>query len=546
MATRHPSRWLLLPGLVLVVAAVAGAAVYRALSDGDGLPAPDDAGPTYTEAVVGTWSRVNPLYAPGNAADEDLVALIFAGLVRIGPDGDVQEDLADFPAISEDGMTYTFRLKPGLRWHDGVPLTSQDVAFTVRAVQSPAFDGSAALAAAWADIEVATPDLETVVFVLPAPSAPFLARTATLGILPQHLFEDVAGGGLGNAAFNTAPVGAGPYRLERLTAGEAVLRANPAYHFGRPRIETFRLRYYDDTASAAAALVAGEADGLFFSEPPSEELLATAAATGDLVAVRFNGTAHDILYLNNSQAAFFLDPRVRRAVDLAIDRVQLAALVPGSLAVPSSSPIPPGTWAYRSDFAHTNPDRATAAALLDAAGWQLNAGTGVRTRGGNEFRFTLRVDNDPVRIAMATSIAGQLEPLGIRVTVASTTRTILLREFLEPRRYDAAIFGWDQGPDPDPYPGWHSSQTGSGGLNLADFADLVVDTLVARARVEPDHDVRAELYRQFQEKWADLAPSVVLLYPQYLYVQHKRVEGVGPAVLVAPAHRFFDVHRWRR
>lgn len=545
MATRHhPRRWLLFAGIVLAIAAIAGAAAYRALVD-DGEPVSTAGGPTYTEAVTGTWTRVNPLYAAGNQADEDLVALVFAGLVRIGPNGDVQDDLAEFPSISEDGMTYTFRLKPGLRWHDGEPLTAQDVAFTVRYIQSPAFDGTPALADAWDGVEVATPDLETVVFVLPAPSAPFLARTATLGILPQHLLADAAEAGLGGAAFNTAPIGAGPYRLEQLTTGEAVLRAYEHYHFGRPQVETIRLRYFDDTAAAEAALLDGSVDGLFLPEPPSEEFLAAADATGEIRAIRFNRTAHHMLYLNNDQAAFFLDPRVRRAIDLAIDRVQLAALVPGALAVPSSVPVPPGTWAYRAEYSHTTADLAAAAALLDAAGWQLNNTTGVRTRSGNEFRFTLRVDNDPVRIAMATSIAAQLEPLGIRVTVASTTRTLLLREFMEPRRYDAALAGWDQGPDPDPYAAWHSSQTGSGGLNFASFADLVVDTLIARARTEPDHDVRAELYRQFQEKWADLAPSVVLVYPQYLYLQHERVEGAGAAVLVAPAHRFFDVYRWR-
>jgi peptide/nickel transport system substrate-binding protein len=147
---------------------------------------------------------------------------------------------------------------------------------------------------------------------------------------------------------------------------------------------------------------------------------------------------------------------------------------------------------------------------------------------------------------MAAMVAQQLEELGLRATVASTTFLVLARDYLRERRYDAALIAWDQGADPDPYTGWHSSQLGTAGLNLANFQDVIADELMAAARTTNDVVVRTDLYRQFQERWEELAPSAPLLYPQFLYVTRGTIDGIEPVMLVTPASRFYNVHLWTR
>jgi peptide/nickel transport system substrate-binding protein len=149
-------------------------------------------------------------------------------------------------------------------------------------------------------------------------------------------------------------------------------------------------------------------------------------------------------------------------------------------------------------------------------------------------------------VAVANEIARQLEPLGIRATVASTTFSVLRRDFLQERKYDAALAGWDQGPDPDPYFGWHSSQTGTAGLNLANYSDVVADSLIAKGRTTTDREVRKDAYRQFQEVWSEQAPSVVIAYPRYTYVHSAAVKIPPLGILFSAALRFSEVHRWKQ
>jgi len=548
--TRERSRGirpgLLVFGAALVVAAAAAAAAFVLRTSGSERPVlPTSA--ELVEGVAGSWQRVNPLYASLNEVDGDLAALVFSGLVKLGPDGSVQPDLAEaLPEISADGRTYTFRIRPDARWHDGEPVTSFDVAFTIEQIRAPDFRGDPLLAEAWSTVKVETPDERTVILELEAPNAPFLARFATIGILPAHLLRGLSGQALYDAPFNAAPIGSGPYRVASLTDEEAVLEANAAYHLGRPGIDRIRIRFFNDYSAGLAALDAGEIDSLLVREPLTD---AQAVAVQELSGVnvyQLPRAAYVVLYLNNAQAATFQDPRVRQAVSLALDRERIVEEVFHGAARPSSSPIPPGSWAYVPEYDRTEPDIARAQELLAAAGWRPHPTTGTLVREGEEFRITIRTDNDPFRVAVAEEVARQLDAIGIRATVASTTFAVLRRDFLQQRRYEAAVAGWDQGADPDPYAGGHSSQMGSAGLNIANTNDAVIDRLIETARTRHDPAVRKEMYRQLQEVWQSVMPSAILFYPAYTYLVRSDVQVVLPEILPTPAGRFAFVEEWRR
>jgi peptide/nickel transport system substrate-binding protein len=538
---KHSRRSLLLAGGLVLAAVAASAALTLRLSGSDTVIG---GGAVYSEAVAGTWQRINPLYSTTNDVDQDLVKLVFSGMVRLGPDGSVEPDLADLPQISDDGKTYTFTLKTNLKWHDGQPVTSRDVAFTLKRLTDPDFKGDPDLAEGWLGVKVDTPDDRTLVVTLKEPSAPFLARNATIGILPEHLLGQLSEAELEVAPFNAAPVGTGPYRLTAIDSREATLDADPGYHLGEPKLATIKIRFYSDYSAAVRALAAGDVRGLMVRETLTDSQLADLRNVKGMKLDQPKRGDYVVFYLNNDRAAYFEDSRVRQAISLALDRRTIVDRALLGIGTPSSSPVAPGSWAYDKQYDNTAPDLTAAKKLLADAGWVPQPTTGILQRNGGEFRFTIRTDNDPTRVAIAEEITKELEPLGIRATVASTTFSVLRRDFLEERKYDAAVAVWSQGADPDPYFGWHSSQMGTAGLNLANFADTVADELIAKGRTTNGLDVRKDVYRQLQEVWTELAPSVVIAYPQYVYAHSSSIEGMNIGVLFDGSQRFADVSKW--
>jgi len=539
----HSRRTMVLAvGLIVAVVAAAGALALR-LAGSEGVVLSGQS--SYTEGVAGTWQRVNPLFANANEVDADIAQLVFSGLVRTAPNGTVVGDLASLPAVTDEGRTYTFKLRDNLQWHDGAKVTSQDVLFTIQTVTDGDFSGDQLLAEGWRGAEFEVPDERTFIVHLRQASAPFLARSATIGILPEHLLGSVPIRDLSDASFNANPVGTGPYRVEALDSREARLVAFDQYHLGRPGIQNLTLRFYADEASATRALQGGDVSGLFIRNAPTKGQLSDLKSVKDTTTKQLQRSAEVLLYLNTSNT-LFRDQRVRQAISMALDRQAIVDNEFFGAATPSASQIAPGTWAYSPEYDSVDRNLSQAHALLADAGWTPTLSTGILARDGQEFRFTIRVDNNPVRFAIANDISEQLNALGIRASVSSTTFTVLHLDYLVPRRYEAAIAIWDQGPDPDPYFGWHSSQMGSAGLNLANFEDPVTDELIAKGRQSNDLAIRKDSYRQFQEIWQELVPGVVIAYPHSVYAFPDGLKNVTDGVLFSSALRFADVQKWRR
>jgi peptide/nickel transport system substrate-binding protein len=181
--------------------------------------------------------------------------------------------------------------------------------------------------------------------------------------------------------------------------------------------------------------------------------------------------------------------------------------------------------------------------LLDAAGWTAGP-DGVLRRGNRDLRFTLVTLDDPAWIAIARELADGWATLGARVTVAPTSQERLVSEFINPRAYEAALIGWDPGPDPDPYAGWHSSLRGQPGGNPANFADERSDELLVEGRVQPDPESRRTRYGLFQARFRELSPSVVLFAEAVRYAVNPAFQLSLPSTLPEDAARFSDVRRW--
>ncbi|MFB3053101.1 MAG: ABC transporter substrate-binding protein [Dehalococcoidia bacterium] len=495
----------------------------------------------YVEAIVGSPDRVNPLFAPLNETDADLASLVFSGLTRLGPEGRVLPDLAESWVISEDGLAYTFKLRRDVIWHTGAAFTAEDALFTYELLADPDLPSDPRLGQLWRQVSCNAPDEFTLLCELSEPFAPFLSFTS-IGLLPKHVLEGMTAVEIFDSPFNQKPVGTGPFRLPTLNEAEAILRANPTYYDERPAIDEIEIRFFPNPSTAAAALSRGEVQGVLLGPSASQEDFDLLTSTEGLRAYTSNRTRILMLFLNNSQPPFD-DKALREAVAFSVNVDDVISELLGGRAVRADSPIVPGTWAYNPLLEPRPHDLDTARELLEEAGWETTD-DGVRQKDGKELRVSLMTDQDPLRIAIAEMVANQLAEVGIQVAVTPQDSD-LRREFLAPRQYQAAIFGWDPGPDPDPYPVWHSSQVeppDSG--NIAGYQNEDTDRLIEEARLTTDLDKRQTLYYTFQQMFFEDVPSVLLYYPAFTYFVAEEVQNIELGTLFLTSSRFANATQW--
>ena len=495
----------------------------------------------YVEGVVGAKSKVNPLFVYQNDVDRDIAALVFSGLTRLGGDGTPEPALAESWDVSSDGKTYTFHLRPGVIWHTGIEFTAEDVVFTYDMLGDPFLHGDPDQAQLWQSIDCSAVDAQTVRCDLPEPFAPFLSYAST-GILPRHILEAVTAPNMLDDPFNLAPVGTGPYRLTRMDAVHALLVANEDYYLGAPAIEEIEIRFFPTISSAAAGIVRAEIDGLLVDLTIDPQDFLTLGGVEGMESYTFSRSAYTSLYLNNHETPLN-DHFVREAIAHAVDVEAIIAELLGGRGILAETPIAPGTWAH-SEVNAPQLDVVLARNLLDVGGWELPPDETVRRRNNVELRFSLMTDQDPLRGAIADAIAEYLLDVGIEAVVVREASNSLVTDFLIPREYQAAVFGWDPGADPDPYPAWHSSQAIGDGRNLAAYTSDEADVIMEAARQTTALEARRDLYAQFQALFVQDVPSVPLYYPVYTYFVSSRVDGIEPGVLFTPASRLANVQEW--
>ncbi|MDP2727912.1 MAG: ABC transporter substrate-binding protein, partial [Dehalococcoidia bacterium] len=391
---------------------------------------------------------INPLLVNFNEPDKDLAALIFSGLTRINEKGEPLPDLASSWTISPDGLVYTFRLRAGVTWQDGIPFSAQDVVFTVQTIQKPDFPGSPDLVEAWKGVKAEKVDDLTIRFTLKEPNGPFLAETA-LGILPVHILGKVPASELTKNPFNLNPVGTGPFRVQDASAQSVVLEANQSYHLGPPYLSRMTFLFFPTQEALVQTLKEKKISGASLRSPSSSDL---SALDKDQALKLYRGSrfSYELVFLNLNDAAF-KERDVRQALSYALDRQKIVQNDAEGQGLAADDPIMPGTWAYESgtkkyDY---NPDRARS--ILDGAGWKPGP-DGIREKGGVKLKFSLFTDNSPRRVKIVEEISREWDKVGVKADIASSGASGLVQNFLLPRRYQAALLGLVMGPDPDPYP----------------------------------------------------------------------------------------------
>ncbi|NWF64662.1 MAG: peptide ABC transporter substrate-binding protein [Chloroflexi bacterium] len=505
-------------------------------------------GGIYTEALIGSMGRLNPMLDWNNSADRDVNRLIFSGLVKFDSRGLPQPDLVESWGVSADGKVYNFSLRPNAQWHDGAPVSSDDVLYTIEVIKSPGSLFPQDIKDLWSQIQVKRLDDKTFQFTLPEPFAPFLDYV-TFGILPKHLLEAVPADQLPTAEFNLKPVGTGPYKFQELlvSGGQitgVVLSANQDYYLGAPFVEQVVFRYYPNAAAALDAYRQGEVLGI--SQLTQDVLEAALAEPGlSVYTSRLPQTGLIFLNQNNPSVGFLQDVNVRRALMLGVNRTAIVSHILKGQAIIADSPILPGSWAYYEGIEKFPYDPEAAVQLLNKEGYIFTAGSSIRSKDGQPLSFTMIHPEDAVHTQIAQAIQADWALIGVQVNLLAVPYDSLVNEFLSTRNYEAALadLNTSRTPDPDPYLFWHQAEA-TGGQNYSQWDNRTASEFLETARTTADFNDRVRLYRNFQVIFARELPSLLLYYPVYSYGVDAQVQGVQVAPMYDVSDRLALIREW--
>jgi peptide/nickel transport system substrate-binding protein len=553
-----PAERLLLYGLAFLLAASAFILVIEA-SHVFSVVTPASGG-SIVEGEIGPARFINPVLALSQA-DQDLTALVYSGLLRANADGTYSPDLAQSYTISPDGTVYTFKLRSNAKFSDGTPVTSADVLFTIQLAQNAAIKSPQQ--ANWEGVQVSAPDARTVVFTLPHPYAPFL-QNATLGILPEHLWQNISPEEFPFSPLNTHPVGSGPYMVKSFetdSTGSPTrydLAPEPNFALGTPLLGQITFLFYADDASLLNAFNAGRINALAGVSP------------GDLPKLRGSGSSLLQVplprvfgvFLNEGRNPVLADPAVRAALDAALDKQTIVNNVLGGYGVPLDGPVPPGvlgeapqTTVTGQPFtivASSSPivsaNITSAESILQRGGWSFSSSTEAWTKGSGKNKhtlsFTLSTADEPELVETADEVAAAWQAVGVQVTVQVYPLSDFDNTILRPRSYDTILFGQVVGRTADLFAFWDSTQRNDPGLNLAMYTNTKVDALLSQARGTSEATTRDSLYQQFEQQIEKDQPAVFLYAPDFLYVVPQGLQGIQLGALTDPAERFLNIYQW--
>jgi peptide/nickel transport system substrate-binding protein len=522
----------------LILAAVATADCGRASSG----PAPSN-----DLLIVGYDREPDTLNRFSTHILEDIQTCVIEGLTVTDDQMNIVPLLAaEVPTLAnrgvalrpDGGMDVTWKLKPGVTWHDGTPLTSADVKFTVEAINDPAYnpestDGFDRIAS------VDTPDPLTAVVHYREVYAPY-ALQFVRGLFPKHVLE---GRDIDRASdYNRAPLGTGPYRVAEWKSGEYIrLERVSTYWRGTefPRIRQILFRFIPNTNTRINQLKSGEVH--LVAMFPWDKHREVAAIPG-ITVHRTPGNAYEHVTLNQRRVAAFRDVQVRRALLHAIDRDTLASAILDGLAPVTHGAIQPVSWAYAADVTTYPFDAVRARSLLEDAGWRDANGDDLREKDGQPLRFTLITQAGfAVRETVSQVLQRQFRDVGVDMAVQLVDGTSISGLWFE-GNFDAMLHWWQMPADPELTLFFAADRIPPRGRNINYFEDQAVTELVYAADRTIDQAERKRLLGEAQRRIADLLPELPLYSITKLDAVPAALRGfTGNPTNTGP---FWNVHAW--
>lgn len=511
-------------------------------------------GGTVSEGVIGMPLHVNPLLESTDT-DRDLTALIYSGLYRPSPGGTLVPDLAESCTPSGNGLEYTCIIKKDATFHDGEPVTADDIVFTVERAQDPII--KSVKRPNWEGVKVERINQSTVQFTLRQAYAPFM-ENLTMGILPMHLWKDAASEQFTLSQFNVEPIGSGPFRVNTIKRNKSGL---PVYYsltpfrqyvLGKPHIDEFKMYFYANTADLIKAFNSGEIESMSaISAEQAESLKKNGYNVLNASLPRVFG-----LFFNQNQATIFTNPEVKQAIEQAIDKQSIIDKILFGFGAPANSPIPEilrtsviGTTTPTAPIATSSASRIDLAnKILDDAKWKISSTTDTREKKSKKetqtLSFSIATADSPELKGAAEIIKETLKQIHIDVKIEVFDPVSLNLNVIRPRKYDALLFGEVIGRDLDLFAFWHSSERNDPGYNIALYTNAKVDKYLTETRATSSVAIRTDRFRKIETEISNDRPAIFLYSPDFLYIVPNHVAGVSIGLVTTPAERFDTVYSW--
>ncbi|MFY9270549.1 MAG: ABC transporter substrate-binding protein [Candidatus Manganitrophaceae bacterium] len=480
--------------------------------------------PPFVVAIEAAPTQFDPRLAT-DAYSERIGQLLFSRLLRSDPTGQKIGDLAERWEL--DGETvYTFHLKKNVRFHDGRPLTSEDVRYTFESILDPSLASSHRKNFEMIS-KIETPDAATIRFILKRPHAPFLTEM-TRGIVPKHLVEKNRGD------FSSHPIGSGPFRFVRYNSDAAVeLAAFSDYFDGPPAIPRLLFRIIPEDSVRLLELEKGNIDLLQNAFTP--DALPRLQQNPKLKIIQAPSTTYTYIGFNLKDP-ILQNRSVREAIALAIDRDEITEHLFKGLARPAAGLLPPSHWAHTDSVKVYPYDPQQARKRLDEAGFPDPPGPVPR------FTLIHKTSQNELARRVVEVIQRQLSEIGIDVTIRNYEWGTFYGD-IRSGNFQIFTLSWVGVDDPDIYLNlFHSESTPPNGANRAFYRNPRLDRLVEAGRITLDPEKRKAIYREVQQIVADDLPYVSLWHTMNVAVMKKEVERF----ILYPDGDFYGLKEARR
>lgn len=484
-------------------------------------------GGTYTEATLGEVKSMNPLFA-NTSSEKVLSKLMFATISTDDYSGHAGTGLAESIRSDESGKIWTVKLREGLKWSDGEPITNEDVIFTANLIKNPTV--SSIYDSNLSNVKISENEQGEIVFDLPVSYADFITAL-NFPVVPKHVLGEADPKTLIENNFSNAPVtsGAFSYNATQISAGEEkiyYLSANPNYYLGNVMLNSFAVHTFNTKDDIVRAVNAGSVTG-------TAELTETEAdqvTTGQFLVKKsglnsgafiFFNTAHDVVKNTEMRAA------IRQGIDMG--KIRAEAADDSALDYPllkSQIELMNYPAILERDFG------AAKAKIAELSG-------------GEALHLEVATVNSGYLPGVTEAIKSELESLGfeVNVTVYEENQEFI-NNVVSKRSYDILVYEVELGTDPDLLPYFHSSQANSSGLNLSNYRDALVDDLLLGARDATNNEVRVKKYETFLERFVSGVPAIGIYQPNLTYYYNKNVRTFNDVQLVTALDRFTDINEW--
>jgi peptide/nickel transport system substrate-binding protein len=487
-------------------------------------------GGTIHEGIIGTPRFINPALA-SSEQDNDLTALIFAGLTKRDEAGRVILDMAETITESEDGLRYIATLKKTAVFHDGKKVTADDILYTINIVQNPLIKSPHKIE--WEGVSVEKNDDHQVTFTLKKPFPRFM-DTLSLGILPKHIWKNLNEDQISLSDFNIHAIGSGPYAITDIVTESGIptyftLEAHEKYTLGRPYIQTIALSTYQNEKYLLKAFQDGDIERIHGISPDKVVTLniATTSIQTSLLPRTF------AIFFNPNKLSPLADKNVRQALQLAINKQAIVDEVLFKYGKVINTPYP---FDDEAGIAVYNVEEAKTLLLKNKT--IKNA--------SSSLEITIATANTDEMKKVAEMIKNDWEKIGVRTIISIYDVSDLNQNIIKDRNFQALLFGAITESPSDLYAFWHSSQRIYPGLNISNYVSNALDENLELLKSTRDEEERLSAYEAVKKEFEEEVPGIFLFAPSLIYITNDKNNSLLPIYSYDSASRFMLIENWYR